>query len=761
MLGQLTLSGRPDGAGTVTSVDVSGGTTGLTTSGGPVTSSGTITLAGTLAVANGGTGASTLTGYVKGTGTAALTASATIPNTDITGLGTMSTQDAATVNIDGGAIDGTTVGATTPSTVAATTGAFSGSVKVSGPITNAAANSVLFAHNGTDAQVWALGPNPSTQGQLVIVPARSDASFAAVAATFNASGGNGAWGATTPSTGAFTTLSATGGISAIGTIGALTMASNSTNATTKEAKVVVKHYTNAEEDFLVFYPFSSATLNDIYYGGGSTAQNSATGHYFAASANNTTTSGTIVASITSTGLAVTGALSSTTGATFATSSGNVGIGTTSPGAKLDIVQTGAEAALRVYNSQAVDPFGLLVDNTAATSADANYIADFRLAGTSVLSVRNSGNVGIGTTSPLCKTEVYDSAVLGAFVPATRSTWRVLQVKNYQRTNSGSAAGISFQGDNTNGDTGSAGIVGISTNTTGGVMDLAFLTAEANVSAERMRILASGNVGIGTTSPNLNGNTQALTISSETTAGTTSAALDIKGVRSSDGSSGQITFYNGSSLNALINVARRGADNSGSIEIYTSNAGSLAERLRIDAIGNLLVGTTSAFDGSYRGLQATNSAGGDCAVFTTTGASGSVVRWNKATSGDNDFLGFFTETSITLRGGINYNRAAGLVAYNTTSDYRAKDILGPVQNSGATIDALKVYEGQMKGATQSRPMLMAHEAQEHAPYAVTGEKDAVNEDGTPNYQQMDVSALVPLLLAELQSLRARVAALESN
>ena len=50
------------GAGTVTSVDVSGGTTGLTTSGGPVTSSGTVTLAGTLAVANGGTNATTAAG---------------------------------------------------------------------------------------------------------------------------------------------------------------------------------------------------------------------------------------------------------------------------------------------------------------------------------------------------------------------------------------------------------------------------------------------------------------------------------------------------------------------------------------------------------------------------------------------------------------------------------------------------------------------------------------------------------------------------
>jgi hypothetical protein len=48
--------------GTVTSVAVSGGTTGLTTSGGPITSSGTITLAGTLVVANGGTGVTTSTG---------------------------------------------------------------------------------------------------------------------------------------------------------------------------------------------------------------------------------------------------------------------------------------------------------------------------------------------------------------------------------------------------------------------------------------------------------------------------------------------------------------------------------------------------------------------------------------------------------------------------------------------------------------------------------------------------------------------------
>lgn len=63
---------------------------------------------GQLAVGRGGTGASTLTGYVKGSGTAALTASSTIPNTDITGLGTLSTQNASSVSISGGSITGIT-----------------------------------------------------------------------------------------------------------------------------------------------------------------------------------------------------------------------------------------------------------------------------------------------------------------------------------------------------------------------------------------------------------------------------------------------------------------------------------------------------------------------------------------------------------------------------------------------------------------------------------------------------------------------------
>ena len=74
------------------------------------------TLTGTVPVANGGTGASTLTGYVKGNGTANMTAAATIPSTDITGLGTMSTQNSNNISVTGGSISGTTVSGYIPTT---------------------------------------------------------------------------------------------------------------------------------------------------------------------------------------------------------------------------------------------------------------------------------------------------------------------------------------------------------------------------------------------------------------------------------------------------------------------------------------------------------------------------------------------------------------------------------------------------------------------------------------------------------------------
>ena len=184
-----------------------------------------------------------------------------------------------------------------------------------------------------------------------------------------------------------------------------------------------------------------------------------------------------------------------------------------------------------------------------------------------------------------------------------------------------------------------------------------------------------------------------------------------------------------------------------------------QAMTLDASGNLLVGTTSAI-ASGTSIQNLGSARQVLTLKGNDQTSYTLGVWSAATTGDNLFSYFGTETSLSVRGSIDYNRAGGLVRYNTTSDYRAKDIIGPVSNSGSLIDSLKVYIGKMKGATIERPMLIAHEAQGVAPYAVTGTKDEVDADGNPKYQQMDVSSLVPLLIAEIQSLRARVEALEA-
>jgi len=225
------------------------------------------------------------------------------------------------------------------------------------------------------------------------------------------------------------------------------------------------------------------------------------------------------------------------------------------------------------------------------------------------------------------------------------------------------------------------------------------------------------------------------------------------------------YWNGTSwIYKATDFATRMRNVNGQFQFFTApsgtagNAITFTQAMTLDASGNLRVNFATA-PGKITADGGDTLYGG----YFTNGAAASncIAVHNRATTGDNAFAVFATEASLTSRGSIDYNRAGGLTRYNTTSDYRAKDVYGLLNDSGETIDALKVYRGKMHGATMERPMLIAHEAQEIAPYAVTGEKDAVNEDGTPKFQQMDTSSLVPLLIAEIQSLRSRVAALEAK
>ncbi len=139
-------------------------------------------------------------------------------------------------------------------------------------------------------------------------------------------------------------------------------------------------------------------------------------------------------------------------------------------------------------------------------------------------------------------------------------------------------------------------------------------------------------------------------------------------------------------------------------------------------------------------------------------AGITSQFNSNTVAGSTLLQFLT--SGTLVGSIS--TSAILTSYNTTSDYRLKNITGAITESGAFIDALKPCRGTWKRDGSAFVGFLAHEFQEVSPSSVTGYKDATDSEGNPIYQAMQASSaeVMANVISELQSLRARVAELEA-
>jgi hypothetical protein len=175
-------------------------------------------------------------------------------------------------------------------------------------------------------------------------------------------------------------------------------------------------------------------------------------------------------------------------------------------------------------------------------------------------------------------------------------------------------------------------------------------------------------------------------------------------------------------------------------IYNTSSGNAlafdngSERVRIDSSGRLLVGTTTTSFGSR--ITSFNDSSYTFESQRTTTASEGHIAFSNA----NGAVGtIFTSGTTT--------------SYNTSSDYRLKNITGPITNSGAYIDSLNPVEGTWKADGSTFVGLIAHEAQEASRTVVaTGVKDGEEMQG------MDYSSaeIIANLIAEIQSLRKRLA-----
>jgi hypothetical protein len=183
------------------------------------------------------------------------------------------------------------------------------------------------------------------------------------------------------------------------------------------------------------------------------------------------------------------------------------------------------------------------------------------------------------------------------------------------------------------------------------------------------------------------------------------------------------------------------------------ASSPTERMRIDNSGAVLINRTTLGNigdsfGTALGLNyAYFERSGSPAVYIRRGTStGNAVEFYQGT---NTFVG-----SISVTGSAT--------AYNTSSDHRLKENIVPLTGAIDRINQLQVHRFNFI-AEPDRTVdgFIAHEAQDVVPECVTGEKDAVDDDGNPIYQGIDQSKLVPLLTAALQEAIGRIESLEAE
>jgi hypothetical protein len=460
------------------------------------------------------------------------------------------------------------------------------------------------------------------------------------------------------------------------------------------------------------------------------------------------------------------------------SSGNVGIGNSSPGGfRLNVTgsiyQTDGYATFGQYNAgtSGTSPVAGGISfstnitsgnaeadvwngNDPASYANTGILFTQRLTSTTrrdLVFMHNNGNVGIGTNSPAGRLDVRTAA--GVVAQSNLYTGSNASVVKFNIGQIGAVdwdIGLSASSGNFYiGGLGGTMAEAYRITRTGAAID--FQTWNTGGS-ERMRIDSSGNVNIG---------------SASTTAAAGGRVFDIYNLENTNSSSyalARLITYNvagTTSVSADIFKNKAGSfvfnNNETNSAANTSFGVGGSERMRIDSSGNLLVGTTSTNPISSRVNGVAILPNG----FITRGTSTTHAFGLNATSGTN--IAFYTDngSAAVLAGNVASNGST--TTYNVTSDYRLKTVVGAINDSGTRIDALYPVEYTWNSNGQRTRGFLAHQFQEVYADSVTGTKDAVDNNGNPEYQSMQAGTaeVIADLVAEIQSLRKRLTALEST
>jgi hypothetical protein len=420
------------------------------------------------------------------------------------------------------------------------------------------------------------------------------------------------------------------------------------------------------------------------------------------------------------------------------SSGNVGIGTNNPQSKIQVEHSDfARLDLNLSNSSGTtiaDVRGLVsgtekwrIGKTGSSSDDFTI----NVTGSERMRIDLSGNVGIGTTDPTKLLHI-----------ASQSAQSVITLQRTNTNTSGAIGALQWTAlDNHT----VASMVALGDGNDEGA-HITFNTTSAASSdnpfgiSERLRITSSGNVGIGETSPD-----RQLHLKSS-----------LPAIRLEDSDvSGLYHEFFASTAGFFQFKADGGNVQSGSGFLFQVDN---SEKMRINSDGNVLIGTSSnrpdeindngiAIHNSGKQYQFSTS---DFAVLKSS-STGTKIFFRYGTSGSQN----------TQIGSISYPTTSS-VAYNTTSDYRLKENV--VDMTGA-LDRVEQLQPKRFNFIQDPEItfdgFLAHEVQSVIPEAITGEKDAVDDEGNPEYQGIDQSKIVPLLVGAIKELKAEIETLKSQ